>query len=192
STIVLSSDSVTVQTTSTGETWYGMVAFAVSGANSAQPFAAGFPVAQANPKGCGGPCDTGISAPAGSFLFQMGGDTGSVLQTAGSGMTLIQSSKSGQDAYAQFEVLTASISGAALSFGTPQGSDFGVIVDAINPAAPSSSSSSSSTSSTSDSSSISTSSSSTSSTRSSISVTSTSSATTSQTTTSSSSTTTST
>jgi len=42
---VLNADSISIQTTSTGETWYGMIAFAVSGANTAQPFAAGFPMA---------------------------------------------------------------------------------------------------------------------------------------------------
>jgi hypothetical protein len=158
----LSSDMISVTTANTGETWYGIIAFAVSGANTAQPFASGFPLSQANLK-CASPCNTGVSAPAGAFVFQVGGDTGSTLQTAGTGMTLIQATKEGQDSYAQYEALSSSLSGATLSFGTAQGSDFGVIVDAINPATTSSSSTSSSSTSSSSTSSSSTSSSSTSS-----------------------------
>jgi hypothetical protein len=148
STSPLSSDTISVTTAETGETWYGVVAFAVSGANTVKPFL-GLPESQANIN-CASPCNTGVSAAAGSFVFQVGGDTGSTLQTAGTGMTLIQATRSGQDAYAQYQVLSSALSSATLSFGSKQGSDFGVIVDAINPSASitTSSSSSSSTSST--------------------------------------------
>ena len=144
STSALSSDTISVTTTITGETWYGMVAFAVAGANTANPFVSGFPLSQANLK-CASPCNTGVSAPAGSFVFQVGGDTGNKLQTAGAGMTLIQATRAGQDAYAQYEVLSSSISSSTLAFGTAQGNDFGVIVDAINPSASTTTSSSTST-----------------------------------------------
>jgi hypothetical protein len=85
-----------------------VVAFAVSGANTAHPFVSGSPLSQANIKCAGtGPCNTGFSAPAGSFVFQVGGDTGDKIQTAGAGMTLIQTSERGQDLYSQYEVLPA-------------------------------------------------------------------------------------
>ena len=60
-------------------------------------------------------------------------------------MTLIQATRTGQDVYAQFEVLSSALSSATLSFGTAQGSDFGVVVDAINPSSTSTTSSSTST-----------------------------------------------
>src|ERR1700722_15221725 len=107
----LSSDAISVTTTDTGETWYGVVAFAISGANTANPFAAGFPLSQAN-LNCASPCNTGVSAPAGSFVFQVGGDTGNTLQTSGSGMTLIQTTRAGQDIYAQYETISGALSSA--------------------------------------------------------------------------------
>jgi hypothetical protein len=85
-----------------------VAAFAVSGGNTANPFVSSFPISQANMKCAGtGPCNTGVSAPAGSFVFQIGGDSGDKIQTAGPGMTLIQSSERGQDLYCQFEVLSS-------------------------------------------------------------------------------------
>ena len=144
STSPISSDAISVTTTRTGETWYGIVVFAVSGANTVNPFVSGFPESQANLK-CTDPCNTGVSAPAGAFVLQIGGDTGYMLQTAGTGMTLIQTTRAGQDVYAQYEVPSSALSSATLSFGTPQGSDFGVIVDVINPAPSMTTSSSTST-----------------------------------------------
>ena len=144
----LSSDSISIVTTNTGETWYGMVVFAVTGANTANPFLSGYPISQAN-LACSSPCNEGVTAPAGTFVFQVGGDTGNTLQTAGTGMTLIQASRSGQDIYAQYQVLSSALSSAKLSFGTPQGNDFGVVADAINPSPSSTSSPSSSSSSSS-------------------------------------------
>jgi hypothetical protein len=126
----LSSDQISVTTAKTGEIWYGVTAFAVSGGNTTNPFVQGFPISQAN-LNCAAPCNTGVSAPAGAFVFQIGGDTGSKLQTAGPGITLIQSSKSGQDVYAQYEVPAGGLSSATVSFGTAQGGDFGAIVDAL-------------------------------------------------------------
>ncbi len=130
----LTADKISVTTADTGETWYGVVAFGVSGANTANPFVSGMPIAQANGKCSDHPCNTGVSAPAGSFVFQIGGDTGSKLQTAGSGMTLIRASTTDEDIYAQYEVPSTALASATLSFGTSESNDFGVIVDAINPA----------------------------------------------------------
>ncbi|MDA4136272.1 MAG: hypothetical protein OK449_04645 [Thaumarchaeota archaeon] len=104
----LTADKVSIQTTSTGETWYGMTAFAVSGANIAQPFVAGFPEVQPYTNDrlvCASPCNVGVLVPAGAFVFQVGGDTGDKIQTAGLGMTLIQSSERGEDLYSQYEVV---------------------------------------------------------------------------------------
>jgi hypothetical protein len=132
----LSSDVISVTTTYTGETWYGVVAFGVSGANTPSPFDvnAVLPDAQANNANCknSDPCNSGVSTSnANDLVFQIGGDTGSKLQTAGAGMTLIQATKSGQDVYAQYELTSAPLKSATLSFGTSDGSDFAVIADAI-------------------------------------------------------------
>ena len=133
SSSVLTADKISVSTNDTGETWYGVIAFAVSGANTASPFVPGLPDAQANLK-CAGPCNQGVSAPAGSFIFQVGASTGNVIQTAGAGMTLIESSLRDANIFAQYEVSSSQLNMATLSFGTATGSNFGVVADAINPA----------------------------------------------------------
>jgi hypothetical protein len=132
----LSSDVISVTTTDSGETWYGVVAFGVSGANTASPFDTNptLPVAQSNNPDCPGskPCDTGVSTTSSNdFVFQIGGDTGGILQTAGAGFNLIASTTRRQDAYAQYRLTTSTLGSATLSFGKSQGSDFGVITDAI-------------------------------------------------------------
>src|SRR5208282_5269463 len=129
----LSSDVISVKTPLTGETWYGVMAFGVSGANTANPFDPNplLPKAQANIN-CPGsqPCDTGVSTTnPDDFVFQFGGDTGYLPQTAGAGMTLIQYDSQGQNTYAQYQIAVSPLSAATLSFGTAQGFDFGVIVD---------------------------------------------------------------
>jgi hypothetical protein len=133
----LTGDSISVVTTDTGETWYGVVAFAVSGANTTSPFDsnATLPASQANTD-CpsSAPCSTGVSTSGPDFVFQFGGDTGYTHQTAGAGFTMIRANTAGQNAYAQYEVTSAPLSSATLSFGTGQGSDFGAIADAIVPA----------------------------------------------------------
>ena len=50
----LTSDTISITTTDTGETWYGVVAFGISGANTASPFDSNsnLPVAQANNPSC--------------------------------------------------------------------------------------------------------------------------------------------
>ncbi|MGA2665974.1 MAG: hypothetical protein ABSF83_13630, partial [Nitrososphaerales archaeon] len=74
----LSSDVISVQTSLTGETWYGIVAFAVQGADTANPFDANpsLPKAQANLV-CPGnvPCSTGVSTSGPDLVYQFGGDT---------------------------------------------------------------------------------------------------------------------
>ncbi len=133
----LTSDTISVTSTDTGETWYGVVAFGISGANTANPFDPNpsLPVGQTNTLGCPSslPCNTGVSTTnPNDFVFQIGGDTGSTLQTAGAGMTLIQATKAGEDIYGQYEVLSGTtLSSATLSFGTAQGYDFGVIAVAV-------------------------------------------------------------
>jgi hypothetical protein len=85
-----------------------MMAFAVSGANIAQPFVTGFPGVQPythDSLACSSPCSIGVSVPSGAFIFQVGGDTGDKIQTAGVGMTLIQSSERGEDIYSQYEMV---------------------------------------------------------------------------------------
>ncbi len=143
----VTADSISVQTPSTGETWYGVIAFAVSGANTASPFDSNpsVPRAQANIDCPGGdPCNTGVSTSGPDFVFEFAGDTGSRLQTPGTGLTLIQAGTSGQDAYAQYEVTSGGLSAATLSFGSSQGSDFGAVTDALVPAATTTSSTSTS------------------------------------------------
>ncbi len=130
----LSSDSISVVSQSSGETWYGVVAFGVSGANLQAPFdpLSGLPKLQNNincPQS--DPCNTGVSTSANDLVFQFGGDTGYTTQTVGTGFTLIQANAVGQDAYAQYEIASSPLSSATLSFGTSQVSDFGVIADAI-------------------------------------------------------------
>ena len=61
------------------------------------------------------------------------------MQTAGSGLTLIQVTTAGEDVYAQYQVTSGTLSSVTMAFGTPQSYDFGVITDAVQPA-PSSSS----------------------------------------------------
>ncbi len=83
----LSGDRISVLTPATGETWYGVVAFGVSGANLQVPFDPNpnLPLHQANIN-CPGsdPCNTGVStSDANDFVFQFGGDTGGSPQTAG-------------------------------------------------------------------------------------------------------------
>ena len=162
----LTQDVISVVTTLTGETWYGVVVFAVSGANTQSPFDPNpsLPRQQANIACAGGfPCNTMVSTTlADDFVFQLGGDTGSVTQSAGSGLTLIQQNKAAQNIYSQYETASTRISGATLSFGISQGNDFGVIADAIQ-AAPIVTTSTTSTSSTTSTTKSSTSSSSTSS-----------------------------
>ncbi len=147
----LTADSISVRSTLTGETWYGVVVFAVSGANTTSPFDSNpsIPKTQAN-IGCSGndPCNTGVSTSANDLVFQFGGDTGYTTQTAGTGFTLIQANAVGQDAYAQYEIASSPLSSATLSFGTSQVSDFGVIADAIRPATSATSSTSTSTTTT--------------------------------------------
>jgi hypothetical protein len=133
SSSVLRADKISVSTNQTGETWFGVLAFAVSGANTAVPFVGGLPDIQANIQCRAPPCNEGVTAPAGSFLFQFGGSTGGTIQTAGPGMTLIAASNKGASTFAQYEVLSSSVTGVTLSFGRTSGSDFGVVADAINP-----------------------------------------------------------
>ncbi|MDA4112898.1 MAG: PQQ-binding-like beta-propeller repeat protein [Thaumarchaeota archaeon] len=133
----LAGDSISVQTSVNGHTWYGVIAFGVSGANTASPFDTNpsLPRVQANIN-CPGsiPCNTGVSTTNNpDFVFQFGGDTEYTIQTAGAGLTLIQSNVAGQTAYAQYEIAANTLSSATLAFGTPQGRDFGVIADAIRP-----------------------------------------------------------
>jgi hypothetical protein len=132
----LSSDVVSVTTADSGETWYGMIAFGVSGANTASPFDpnSALPAAQSNNPACpaSDPCDTKVSTSnANDFVFQIGGDTGGKLQTAGPGLFLIQSTTKGQDVYAQYGLTSTSLVSSTLSFGTSQGNDFAVVADAI-------------------------------------------------------------
>ena len=97
-TTPLSSDSISVRTSLTGETWYGVIAFGVSGANTASPFDPNplLPRAQANIACLNNyPCNTGVSTTStNDFVFQFGGDTGYGAQTPGPGLTLIQSNLS--------------------------------------------------------------------------------------------------
>lgn len=162
----LTSDSISVQTPLTGETWYGVIAFGVSGANLQSPFDTNpsIPKVQANIN-CPAsyPCNTSVSTTnAVDFVFQFGGDTGYTQQTAGAGFTLIQWNSAGLNAYTQYEITSSRLSSATLSFGTSQGRDFGMITDALQPATTSTTSSTttSSTSTTSSSSSTTSSSSS--------------------------------
>jgi hypothetical protein len=159
----LSGDSISVVASHAGETWYGVIAFAVSGANTASPFdsSASLPKEQEN-TGClnGQPCNTGVSSSGPDFVFQFAGDTGATHQTAGAGFTMISQNLAGQNAYAQYELTSAPLSSATLSFGTTQKADFGVIADAIQQASSSSTSSTTLSSSTSSSSASSSSSSS--------------------------------
>ena len=138
----LSSDVISVKTPLTGETWYGVIAFGVSGANTASPFDPNplLPRAQANIACLNNyPCNTGVSTTnPDDFVFQFGGDTGYGPQTAGAGMTLIQYSPAGQNTYAQYERVSSQLSSATLAFGTSQGAAVGVIADAIQPGASSS------------------------------------------------------
>ena len=131
----LTGDSISIQTSLTGETWYGVIAFGVSGANTTSPFDPNpaLPKAQANIACLNNvPCNIGVSTTNNAdFVFQFGGDTGNTLQTAGGGFTLIQAGLAGQTAYAQYEITSSPLSSATLSFGTSQGWDFGVITDAI-------------------------------------------------------------
>jgi hypothetical protein len=132
----LTSDVISLTTTDTGETWYGLIAFGVSGANTASPFDpnSGIPVSQSNNPSCPGsdPCDTKVSTSnANDFVFQIGGDTGGTAQTAGTGFSLIQTTTKGEDVYAQYRVTSTSLASATLSFGTSQNYDFGVVTDAI-------------------------------------------------------------
>lgn len=134
----LTQDIVSVVTPLTGETWYGVVAFAVSGANVQNPFDGNpsLPKLQANIN-CPGsnPCNTDVSTTgAADFVFQFGGDTGYDKQTAGAGFTLIGYNAPGANAYAQYEIASVPLKSATLSFGTSEGWDFGVIADAIQPA----------------------------------------------------------
>ncbi len=143
----MSSDSISVRTPLTGETWYGVIAFGVSGANTASPFDPNplLPKAQANINcpGFSAPCNTGVSTSnANDFVFQFGGDTGYITQTAGAGMTLIQYEVFlDRIAYAQYQIAANPLSTATLSFGAAQGFDFGVIVDTIQPSSSSTTSS---------------------------------------------------
>ncbi len=135
----LSSDVISVKTPLTGETWYGVIAFGVSGANTQAPFDPNpsIPRSQAN-LNCPGsdPCNMGVSTTdPDDFVFQFGGDTGYTSQTPGAGFTLIQYSPAGQNTYAQYERLSNPISSATLAFGTSQGAAFGVIADAIEASA---------------------------------------------------------
>jgi hypothetical protein len=134
SSSALTADKISVSTNDTGETWYGMIAFAVSGGNIADPFVPGLPDAQANVQCTTPPCSKGVTAPAGSFVFQVGGSTGDTVETAGTGMTLIGASDRAADIFAQYGVLSNPATGVTLSFGKTSGSDFGVVADAINPA----------------------------------------------------------
>ena len=141
----VTSDTVSVQTSSTGETWYGVIAFAVSGANTASPFDSNPSLsrAQANIACPGGdPCNTGVSTSGPDFVFQFGGNTGGAVETSGTGFTLIQDGTSGQDAYAQYEVTSDGLSSTTLLFGSSLRNDFGVVTDALVPATVSTSSTS--------------------------------------------------
>jgi len=133
SSSALTADKVSVSTNQTGETWFGVVAFAVSGANTAVPFVGGLPDDQANLP-CATYCSEGVTVPAGSFVFQFGGSAGNTIQTAGAGMSLIAASNRDADVFAQYEVLPSSLTGATLSFGKSSVSDYGIVADAINPA----------------------------------------------------------
>jgi hypothetical protein len=114
-----------------------MIAFAVSGANTVSPLdsSAGMPRTQEDPA-CpsGQPCSTGVSTSGPDFVFQFAGDTGSTRQSAGAGFTMLSQNTAGPNVYAEYELASAPLSSATLSFGTTQTSDFGVIADAIVPA----------------------------------------------------------
>jgi hypothetical protein len=93
---VLVNDVISVTSTISGETWYGVVAFGVSGANTASPFDPNItlPRAQANINCLNDyPCNMGVSTNGPDLVFQFGGDTGYDKQTAGSGFTLIQTGR---------------------------------------------------------------------------------------------------
>ena len=58
------------------------------------------------------PCNTGVSTNnAYDFVFQIGGDTGNTLQSAGSGSTLIQSTTNGEDVYSQYQLTSNPLGG---------------------------------------------------------------------------------
>ncbi len=123
-------DTISISTADTNETWFGIVAFTVLGATG---FDSHFPLAQANNPNCGSaPCNTGISTTGSNeFVFQIGGDTGYVTETAGSGMTFIAGTTLGQDVYVQYQIAGSPLNSQTLSFGTTNGYDNGVIVDAL-------------------------------------------------------------
>ncbi len=145
-THTLSSDSITISTTGSSPS-YGIIAFAIYGANTSRPFDTNtsLPTAQANDASCprGGllrkeeyPCNTGVSTSnANDLAFQIGGDAGSTLQTGDSG-TLIAALDSGVDVYAQYAVLTSTLSSQTPQFGVAIKQQFGAITDAVVEATP--------------------------------------------------------